>query len=65
MKRLFCILLCAAVLLGTFASAAFADGDAGASGETSSAQPPEPEHCLSVYLYCFENSRSLYEYNSE
>lgn len=65
MKRLFCILLCAAVLLGTFASSAFADGDAGASGDTSSAQPPEPEHCLSAYLYCFENSRSLYEYNSE
>lgn len=27
--------------------------------------PPAAEKCRSAYLYCFENSKSLYEYNAD
>lgn len=65
MRRIICAILCAAMLAFPAAVAAFADEGDSSVPEVSSSEPPQAEHCRSAYLYCFENSRSLYEYNSD
>lgn len=69
MKRIITALLCVWLVLAT-AATVFADTAApsdtdGGIPEVSSSTPPEAEKCRSAYLYCFENSRSLYDYNAD